>query len=97
MIEIFSMAFSGSFDPVANGRISQNGILHTKPVIEDLRSGRSVASLMKSSLFLLKIWNPAARSGWRNVSLTALSPVPKKGLSGGKNEAWQGNKDHGNR
>ncbi len=97
MIEKYSMAFSGFSDQGVSGKIFRNGILPIRPVIEDFKNGREGKSLQKSWPLLLKTWRLAARSHWKNASLTEPSLPLKKGVSGGKNETWKGNKDHGDR
>lgn len=96
-IERYSTVFSGFSDQDVSGKTFRNDTLLIRPAIEGSRSGRDEKSLRKSSLFLLKIWRPVAKSNWKNASLTEPFLLLKRGLSGGKNETGKGNEDHGDR
>ena len=97
MIAPYLTAFSGFFAQVLNGRIYRNVTLPIKPAIEDSRNGRSGRFLQTFLPALPKTWKHEAASISRNVLLTERSLPLKRGLICGKNEAWKGKQDHGNR
>jgi len=94
---LFSTASSGFFAPELPGKICRRDTRLIKPAIEDSQNGLKKEYSLKFWLFSPKTWNKEERSSLRNVSLTALSQVQKKGLICGKNQARQGNQDYGNR
>ena len=69
-------------------------IIHRiRPAIADFNNGAKPVSWTDCWRRWHGIWNGAAKSTWTNVSLMAVSALPKRGRWSRQNQAWQG---HGN-
>ena len=94
---MFSTASYGCFEPEHPGKICRRVILRTRPATAGSRPGPGRGRSNRSLPNLARIFTSEGASIYVKLLSMAVSPPQKKGSFCRPYEAWQGDKDHGDR